>query len=304
MRRNDTTVSSFFYVLTAIATSVFMLSRNLEDFAKWSTLALEWLIRCGPPLLFAFAYPRFLFADSVPRLRQRNAAALYGVGAASTTVLFAVFSTPFWNNSVRDVDVYLPVALMDLAILIVFLVSAVSLLLRNRSSLAGVASFLFWPYWILLALEHVGRWFQDSNLHAAYYFLCFVNPALLVFAAGTLWYRRTVAHGFALLALVGVPWLYWDVIKGNGYSNVWLMFNLPEKFFARPLYVVPAILAVGLTGFAVAVASTRLLPSRWHWGKYPLSERTWPAIALCLILLAIWLGHSVLPYRIPGAVDL
>ena len=59
MQRN--TATSIIYVLTAVACSIFMLSRNLEADGRWSVLFLVWLIVGAVPLLFAFAYPRFLF---------------------------------------------------------------------------------------------------------------------------------------------------------------------------------------------------------------------------------------------------
>jgi len=298
------TATSIIYALTAAAFSVFMLSRNLGTGGRWSVLFLLWLFVCAVPLLFVFAYPRFLFADFAPQNRRRYAALLNGVGAVTTTVLFSVLATPFWKNPVRDIDDSIPLALVPLAVLVVFFVAAIFLLLKNTSSLATLASILFWPYWLLLTLVFVDRWFQDTSLHASYYFLGFVAPVLFAFAAGTVSYRPTIAHAAAFMGLVGAPWLYWDVIRGSGYDNVWLMFNQPDNRFAiYPLYAVPAIFSIALIAFAIATAAVRLLPSHWHLRGFPLSARTWPGVVACFVVLAVWFTQSVMPYRIPGAVD-
>jgi hypothetical protein len=156
----------------------------------------------------------------------------------------------------------------------------------------------------LLALIFVDRWFQDSGVHAAYYFLCFAAPVLFTFAAGAAFHRPLISHALALAGIVGGPFLYSDVVKGNGYDNVWLIFNQPDNRFAiYPLYTVPAILAVALLTLSISTAGTRLLPSRWHIGKYSLRDQTWPSLIVCFVMLAIWYSQSVMPYRIPGALD-
>jgi hypothetical protein len=176
------------------------------------------------------------------------------------------------------------------------------LLLKNHSGLATLASFLLWPYWLLLALMLVDRWFQDTGIHAAYYFLCFATPILFAFAA--IPHRPTIANAAALMGLVGAPFLYWDQIKGNGYDNVWLIFNQPDNRFAvYPLYAVPAIFSVALFTIAITTAGVRLCPSRWHVRRVPLCERTRPGFVACFVVVAVWLNQSVMPYRVPGAVD-
>jgi len=302
MQRN--TATSIIYVLAAAACSICMLSRNLEAGGRWSVLLLFWLFVCAVPLLFVFAYPRFLFADSAPQNRLKHAALLHGVAAVTATVLFTVLS-PFWKNPVRDIDDSIPHALVPLAVLVVFFVAAIFLLLKKKSSLATFASILFWPYWLLLALVFVDRWFQDSGIHAGYYFVCFLTPILFAFAAGAISYRPTIAHAAAFTGLLGAPWLYWNLMKDSGLGNVWLMFNLPDEKFPMypPMYAVPAIFSVGLITLAIATAAVRLLPSRWHLRESALRQRTWPGFAACFVLLAVWFSQSVMPYRIPGAVD-
>jgi FtsH-binding integral membrane protein len=210
MQRNTST--SIIYILTAVACSVFMLSRDLEAGGRWSVLFLVWLIVGAVPLLFVFAYPRFLFADPETHKRIKFAALLHAAAGVTATVLFIVLS-PFWKSPVRHIDDSIPHLLVPPAVLVVFFVAAIFLLLKNKSTLAMFASFLFWPYWLLLALTFVNRWFQDTGIHAAYYFLCFVTPILFAFAAGAISYRPTIAHAAAFTGIVGAPWLYSDLIK-------------------------------------------------------------------------------------------
>lgn len=99
-------------------------------------------------------------------------------------------------------------ALGFIAVLVVFLVAAITLLVKNKSSFAALASIRFWPYWLLIAPSFGDRWFQVSAVQAAYYFLCFASPAFFAFAAGAVLYRPVVAHSTALMGVVSVPWLY------------------------------------------------------------------------------------------------
>jgi hypothetical protein len=269
------------------------------------TSFLDWLFFSAIPLLFVFAYPRFLLAVSPPqRNRLRFAALLHGLGAATTTFLFSVVALPFWKNPVREVH-SLALPLILLTVLPVFLVAALSLLLKNTSSLATLASLLFWPYWLLLALVSVDRFFQETIFHTVFCFLCFVAPVLFAFAAGAVSYRPTLAHAFALAGLVVMPWLYWSTLRGTQLGNVWLMFNLSDKELGMypPLYTELAIVIVAFIVLALATAAFRLLPSRWRFRKSPVCERTWPAFATSFLFLGIWFSQSVMPYRIPGAVD-
>ena len=300
------TLTGLIYISAAAGASFLLFSHNLQAGTR-SAEFLYWLFCSAAPLVFAFAYPRFLFATSPPlKSRQRFAIILHGLGAAIATFLFAILASPFWKNPVRDVDsITLP--LVQLIVLTIFLVAGLSLLLRNKSSFAMFAPFLFWPYWLLLALLTVDRFFQENVFHTVLCFLCFLTPFLFMFAAGALSYRPKLAHSFALAGLVGVPWIRWS-LRDSGLGNVWLMFNLPDRELRMyplhlPLYSALTILAAALIAFAIATATLRLLPCSWQFRKSPVCERTWPAFAASFLLLAIWFRQSVMPYRIPGAVD-
>ena len=120
--------------------------------------------------------------------------------------------------------------------------------------------------------------------------------------------RPAVAHSAALMGIVSVPWLYRDLVRGNGLGEtVWLIFNRPNDTYGMYVvylpYAVLGICAVALIALALTTAFLRLLPSQWEFRKTRLAERTWPALAVSFIVLGAWFSHSVLPYRIPGTVD-
>jgi hypothetical protein len=299
------TLTKIIYVAASAACSLFLLSRNLEAGGRWSVLLLYWLFVCAVPLLFVFSYPRFLFADSTSQKRRKYAIVLHGLGAVTATVLFPILAVPFWKNPVRDLGESTSVALVLLSVLVLFLVIAVLLLLKNSSSLVIVAALLFWPYWFLLALVNTGQFFQVSPRQAVFYFLCFVSAVLFAFAGGTIPHRPIFAHATALAGLMSVPWIYSNAMTDSGLGNVWLVFNVPDKELGAylPPYAQVAIAIVGLIALAVVTAGLRLLPAQWQFRGTPLREQTGPAVGAGFVVLAVWFTQSVLPYRIPGAVD-
>jgi hypothetical protein len=298
------TLTKIVYVVASAACSFFLLSRNLEAGARWSVLLLYWLVVCAVPLLFVFAYPRFLFADSTPQKRRKYAAALHGLGAVTATVLFPILTVPFWKNPVRDLGEAIGVIVV-LSVLVLSLVLAASILLKNRDNLLVFAFLLFWPYWLLLALANTGHFFEATPLEAVFYFLRFLSAVLFAFAAGTISYRPTFAHVAALAGSISVPWIYSNAMTDSGLGNVWLVLNVPDNdpgAYQRP-YAQVTIAIVGLIALAIVTAGLRLLPAQWRFRGTPLRERTWPAVGASIVVLAVWFSQSVLPYRIPGAVD-
>jgi len=294
------------YLFAAMAASCFWLSHNMRDGTSSAAL-LPSLLFFGVPLLFVFAYPRFLFAVSPPTKKHRLfAGALHGLGLVVTTFVFSVLALPFWKNPIRDSD-SLALPLVPLIALPVFLVAAISLLRKDRSSLTTFASLLFWPYWLLLALASVSRWFEDTTFRTALCFLCLAAAILFAFAAGTVSYHPTFAHAAALAGLGSLPWIYWSTLRGSELSNDWIMFNVPDSLYPMRYKVWPMaaliILSIALIVLAIATAALRLLPARWLFRKTPISERTWPAFTASFLFLTIWFSRSVMPYRIPGAVD-
>jgi hypothetical protein len=302
MKPNAPTV--IIYALASAAVSVLLISRNPYADVRWLALLALWLAACSLPLLFVFSLPRFLFADSAPRRRQNYAALFHGVGALSATVSFPLLALPFWKNPLYRLGDSIIVSLIPLFVLAVFLVGAISLLFRGKSSLTSLASVFLWPYWLLLALLSTGRFFQATPLEAVLYFLAFAAALLLAFAAGAVTRRPTLAHVAAAAGIICSPWIYSNVMKDSGLGNVWLMFNVPDNELMAYSTLKATILFVGLIALAVATAGLRLLPNHWLvWGS-PIRYRTWPAAAISTAVLGVWFSQSVMPYRIPGALDL
>ena len=294
MRRNTRT--SILYLVTCAAGSLFVISQN----SSWLELPIIWLCVSAAPLLFVFAYPRCLLAGTASQRRLTYRLIFHIVGAVSAGVFFLIFS-PFWKNPLRDLGESIFVLLVPLAV--VFLVAAISLLLRNTSALAAPASALIWPYWLALALTCEGRWYQDSAIHAVFYFVCFLTPIFFAFAAGAISWSPTFAHATALLGILGIPSLYWN-LRDNGMGNVWVMFNQPDnEFAAYPPFYIFGICFVALVTLATATAILRLIPNLWPFRRFAFSDRVWPAAVMSLIVMLVWFCQSVMPYRIPGAVD-
>jgi hypothetical protein len=165
------------------------------------------------------------------------------------------------------------------------------------------ALLLVWPYWFLLALITEGKFYQDTESYAVCYFLFFVSPIFFAFAAGAAFWNSKLAHAFALLCLAAIPSMYWN-LRDNGMGNVWVMFNQPKDRFAFfPPHFVFAIFFLGLFALALGTSLLRLLPGRWTLRKNPISNRTWPAFVASVAFMIVWFCQSVMPYRIPGAVD-
>lgn len=302
MRRHTLTFS--IYSLAAVAASLSWVIRQQED--GLSAVLVRWCLWFAAPLLFAFAYPRFLFADFLPQsARPRSAAIFHAVGAGVATVLFVVLGSHFWRNPLRDVNSIL----FELVLIVVesaFLAAALILLLKNRFTLAKFASLLFWPYWLAIVLLFVGRFFDANVFRAASCFACVLSSMLFAFAAGAVPCRPLVAHASALAGLVSMPWIYWSTLQDTALGNIWTVFNGSGRDFLNHSTLRLAqiiIVSVGIIVLAVATSALRLVPRRWTLRKRPVCERTWPAFVASFLFLAVWFGQSVMPYRISGAVD-
>ncbi|SRR6266496_3436161 len=88
------TFAKIAYATAAVTASLFTL--EFEGF--W--LLPAWLIVCAGPLLFTFAYPRFLF-DSVSSRRPKYALVHHVAGAILSTAIFT-FLSPHWKNPLLE----------------------------------------------------------------------------------------------------------------------------------------------------------------------------------------------------------
>jgi hypothetical protein len=297
-------LTALIYSFAAVAASLFWVTRQQQG--TLSEILLVWIVWFAAPLLFVFAYPHFLFADSLLHAsRPRFAAILHGLASGLVMFLFVILGSPFWKNPLRDTNFPL-LAWLPIVALPVFLVAALSLLFKKRSTLAKFASFLFWPYWLLLSLMFVGRFFEASSFRTAFCFGCMLSSILFAFAAGAISYRPALAHASALAGLVSMPWIYWSTLQDSPLGNIWTSFNASGRdLFPHDILRVSALIIFSIAMIVLAISTSvlRLLPVRWSVRKLQLCERTWPAFGATFVFLAFWFSQSVLPYRIPGAVD-
>jgi hypothetical protein len=87
--------------------------------------------------------------------------------------------------------------------------------------------------------------------------------------------------------------------------NSWIALNASgQREYANLVLIAKLrILAVALIVVAVVLSVLRLLPATWALRKRPVRDRTWPAFAVCLLILTMWFCSAATPYRMPGIVD-
>jgi hypothetical protein len=122
---------------------------------------------------------------------------------------------------------------------------------------------------------------------------------LLVFAAALILIRPRLGYRLGLAAgLSAVPWFVQTETSGAA-GNGWVILNYESPPFSGDegyrAFAGLKILSVALFVIAMVYALLRLLPNS------PLQRRTWPAFAAGFLVLALWFGGSVTPYRVPGS---
>jgi hypothetical protein len=152
--------------------------------------------------------------------------------------------------------------------------------------------------WLFLSIRPGDRPVPSAAIASA---LAFVVAAERVFLRPRFSYWLGMASG-----LVGLYWFSRIEFYYFPALNSWITFNLPD---GNPLFFSEISLAKLKILFAVTVMTstalcmTRLLPASWVVRKIPIRERTWPALAVCLLVVALWYVVSASPYRIPLIVD-
>jgi hypothetical protein len=130
-----------------------------------------------------------------------------------------------------------------------------------------------------------------------------VTGSLIFLCAGVLvFFRPTVAYLLGVLAGgLALP----GFVAESPFPSAWAYLNGPDHFGNDAFRPVAAleILSVALIAAALTCSILRLLPSRLLLRSSPLSHRTWPAIAVAVVALALWLQHSARPWMIPEIVD-
>jgi hypothetical protein len=129
----------------------------------------------------------------------------------------------------------------------------------------------------------------------------------LVAASAALFLRPRLSYYVGIVSgLAALHWFSQIEFWHFPVLNAWVAFNLPA---GNPYFVADIFLAKLRILFAVTVvastacAVTRLLPAGWVVRKNPIRDRTWPALAVCFLVIAAWYALSASPYRIPLIVD-
>lgn len=135
-----------------------------------------------------------------------------------------------------------------------------------------------------------------------------VTPLVFLLASGLVFFRPRVCYSLGLFAgLVALSSFIWIELSNFPWANSWIALNFPDKLDAwdRQFLTLAklTILAVGLIIVAITVSLLRLLPVTWVVRRSPVRERTWPVFVVSLLVLAVWFGCCVMPYRLPAIVD-
>jgi hypothetical protein len=296
------------YLCTAAVLGSYLLSPRIEAMTHadfWLRFLASWSISFGIPLLFGFAYPRYVFEFSSGRRRTIGALVLNVGGFISVFIVFLWLASPLPEAHHVRQSFEIPFSFIVLGFLLILLTSALFLLLRRRFSLGSLAAILIWPCLLFFATTLSIPYWGPAVTSPTRFFLCFCSCFLLAFAAGTLPFSQQVAHGSALAAgCLAMLWLYWREFMPPQFENAWILLNVSDRE-AGPIQVhvlaLAAILTVALLVFCIVVSSLRLLPVNWHVRGSSLRHWNWPALLVSLAVLGVWFGKSVTPYRIPGA---
>jgi hypothetical protein len=135
-----------------------------------------------------------------------------------------------------------------------------------------------------------------------------VTPLVFLLASGLVFFRPRICYSLGLFAgLVALSCFIWIELSNFPWANSWIALNIPDKLDAWDKQFVTlaklTILAVAMIVVVVTVSVLRLLPANWVVRRFPVHERTWPAFVVSLLVLAVWFGGCVMPYRLPGIVD-
>lgn len=147
----------------------------------------------------------------------------------------------------------------------------------------------------------LGGWASVTALISA---LTFVGGSAFLF------YKPRLGYAVGLMSgLMALPWLVLSETAYYPWSNSWVALNLvlqdypgAKSFATLTTFSGLKILSTALTAVAIVMSSLRLLPPKLMLRGVPLRQRTWPAFAICLIVLAVWFARSIMPYRIPGLI--
>ena len=155
--------------------------------------------------------------------------------------------------------------------------------------------------WMLASYASTGR---DILLYMGMaWFAVLLSP--LVLLSGVLLLRGRLRIGYMVAAIgaaLPLPWFF--MTESLALGNSWIAMNassLEPAVYMR--YFQLRIVSVTLLLMTLIWAMTRLLPSDWQLRNRPVNQRTWPSIAIPVIVTFYWFAAFALPYREPLIVD-
>jgi hypothetical protein len=132
--------------------------------------------------------------------------------------------------------------------------------------------------------------------HSGAHLALIVSSLGFLLTSALVLFRPRLAYTVALFAgPVAFACFLWIEWSHSPWENSWIALNLPGRLPAKL-----TILAVALIVISTVLSAFRLLPEIWMVRKSPVRERTWPAFAVCALVLVVWFVFSVTPYRLPG----
>jgi hypothetical protein len=152
--------------------------------------------------------------------------------------------------------------------------------------------------WLFLSIRPGDRPNPAAAMASAFAFMV---------AAGGAFLRPRFSYWLGMASgLVGLYWFSRIEFYYFPALNSWITFNLPSdnpQFFSEVFLAKLKIFLVVTVVTSTAYCMTRLLPASWVLRKVAVRERTWPALAVCFLVVASWYRVSARPYRIPLIVD-
>ena len=152
--------------------------------------------------------------------------------------------------------------------------------------------------WVFLSLQPGDRPTPTAAIASA---LAFVVASEGVFLRPRFSYWLGMVSGF-----VGLYWFSRIEFRYFPALNSWIAFNLPDgnpQFFSDIFLAKLKILLAVTVLISTVLCMTRLLPARWVVRKISVRERSWPALAVCFLVITSWYCLSASRYRIPLIVD-
>ncbi len=171
-----------------------------------------------------------------------------------------------------------------------------------KPAVAGAAVFLCTGISVasifLISPRDIGlfmNWYPGAAI------LTLISPLLFLCACILVFFRPSFGYGLGGIAgVLALPWF--DLTESSVLVSSWYCLNGPAPFPEQVPLARLKILSVALLATAVTYSILRLLPPALL-RKAHLSGRTWPAIAVGVVVTFVWLCHSAMPWMLPGAVD-